>query len=787
MLLTGKVIFNPNSSANINDSVNSGIKNVPIILQNINTKVGLIVLTDENGTFKFENVPSGSYQVVESANMKNGALTPGNFNNASLIEKLIPSDPDINYVNNAPKDATNLVSLSPNTVFINIIDSDINDIIFLDSPIKKIPLELNDYITIGDNLISEIDNGTWGNLPAGTSVQTSPSSTPYPNIGTVFKYVQYGNSNVHDGDYTVTNITNNNSFDYTWWNLSIGDETNRFAIINGNYPGKPFFKQKICKVKPNTKYLFLTWLCNIDTDPSKVLPQLGIQITDASDNVVLYKETLNDTFPVTNIPTWHQVGDIIDTGDNDSITVTFLSEGPAAAGNDFAISYIDLKELEPSPVTSIVKSVDKSFASPGDTLTYTIVLKNEGPATIDNAIFIDPTPYETSLIKDSLTLNGFPSKWNLDNTTFTLGSLKAGKEIVVKYSVIINKGIELGNKIYNSSRVYYNFIDSYGILRNNHIKSNTVETNINAAILTSHKVVDKTSAFVGDFLTYNITISNIGNVTAENVIFKDNISSNVEFINNSLTINGINISENPTISPVNIGYIYSNSSALISFKVKIDRHNSENIISNFSVSDYIYKVSKNSTNPKSSTSVSNTTQTIILNCITCPEGPQGKQGIPGVTGPTGPRGATGVCSCNNITSVYSQFSLLCEGYFSKCHTLPLRYVFTNNNDIKLNRYNNQIIVTPFYTYMINWSITFTTCYSNYNVKAGISIDNTFINSSIAKAKGCSYEGAIITINGSSLFEAFPSTTNLSLRILDLDFFTINIINASVSIFSIDHI
>ncbi len=79
--ILGRVIFDRNRSATI-DGGDSGIANVPVVLQNTATGDRLIVLTDVNGDYSFINVPNGDYRIVESYGTTGGVPTPGDFTTA---------------------------------------------------------------------------------------------------------------------------------------------------------------------------------------------------------------------------------------------------------------------------------------------------------------------------------------------------------------------------------------------------------------------------------------------------------------------------------------------------------------------------------------------------------------------------------------------------------------------------------------------------------------------------------------------------------------------------------
>lgn len=401
--VTGKVIFNSTSSATVSDPENIAIPNISVALLDSNNN-GLIIETDSEGIFTFINVPSGEYRLYEVALLKPTADNPGNFNESQEILFINESDPTVDQIKILPEGTNDIVSLSPNLVFITVENEDIKDLYFLDSPRILIYLPLNQYSVVGENLITAIDNGTWGSYPAGTSVGTSPNVEPYKSqdeginteFYTAFSYVQYDNrpyyeipigGNVHDGDYSVVNITTNDAFKQYggWWNLSTGDERDRFAIINGDYPGQPFFQTSIDGLEPDTNYVFYTWFCNIDISKTEERPRLAVRIVDSTGNR-LFNENLSNTFPATNIPTWNQVGTIFKT-ENYTTSQTrfflqFLSEGDAAAGNDFACESVFLFKLQTAAVTAINKTVDNRFAREGDVLLYTLTFTNTSLFTI---------------------------------------------------------------------------------------------------------------------------------------------------------------------------------------------------------------------------------------------------------------------------------------------------------------------------------------------------------------------------------------------------------------------
>ena len=99
------------------------------------------------------------------------------------------------------------------------------------------------------NLITDADNGTFGEFTAGTPANTGAPSEPYPGVTPDFTYVLPNPSQFTplDGEYTVQNIMTDSmsSTIGAWWRIAdhtVGNETGRMMIVNGFNPGAVFFE-----------------------------------------------------------------------------------------------------------------------------------------------------------------------------------------------------------------------------------------------------------------------------------------------------------------------------------------------------------------------------------------------------------------------------------------------------------------------------------------------------------------------------------------------------------------
>ena len=140
----------------------------------------------------------------------------------------------------------------------------------------------------------------------------------------------------------------------------------------------------------------------------------------------------------------------------------------------------------------------------------------------------------------------------------------------------------------------------------------TITVNINAPSLSFLKNADKTEAKAGDTITYTFTIKNNGNVTANNVIFTDNIPSGTTFVQNSFMIgNTVIPGANPSLG-VNILNITAGSTVIVSFEVHVNYRPTPPEYTNTGELNYEYKADPNGPIIKGNKD-SNTVTVIALN------------------------------------------------------------------------------------------------------------------------------------------------------------------------------
>lgn len=244
------------------------------------------------------------------------------------------------------------------------------------------------------------------------------------------------------------------------------------------------------------------------------------------------------------------------------------------------------------------KMVDKAFAKTGDTLTYTIMANNAGNVAANNVVIIDAVPAGTTFVPGSVTgATGTPP-------TFTLnGSIAPNSTLTMSFQVIVNGTIPPANPIPNAAAANYTYTvnpaNPNGASGN--AQSNTVNTQINQAIISMDKTVVPTFSDVDGVLTYTIVLNNTGNADANNVVITDNVPAGTTFVPGSVT--GATGTP-PTLALINP--ILAGGSQTVSFQVQVgDTIPTPNPVLNTASSAFTYTLDPEDPNGETGSATSN--------------------------------------------------------------------------------------------------------------------------------------------------------------------------------------
>lgn len=184
---------------------------------------------------------------------------------------------------------------------------------------------------------------------------------------------------------------------------------------------------------------------NIDT-------LVDVNVGDVIEIIVTGRVAPDVTAPFANTASVLRPDDITDpddpnrqgAGNNSATTIATL--GDPGDPNDPILTPTPFGTPSPSdPV--ITKQVQPPFALPGDTVTYTIVVRNPGPGTATNILVVDDLPRELEIV--SARASRGRVQFGGQNVRLTLDSLGPGESVTVTLVVRVRPTVAVPFSILN--------------------------------------------------------------------------------------------------------------------------------------------------------------------------------------------------------------------------------------------------------------------------------------------------------------------------------------------------
>lgn len=217
------------------------------------------------------------------------------------------------------------------------------------------------------------------------------------------------------------------------------------------------------------------------------------------------------------------------------------------------------------------KTVNKTSASVGDTITYTITLSNGAMATADweNAVVTDVIPKGLSFVQGSVKKDGRATNeysYTAENHTLTLNpyAIAPDTQVVYTFDATVDEGTQ-GQYIVNTA-----ILDDNGT--QTPLPDSGVQIDKGQAKPIVSKEASVATAEVGDTITYTITAQNDMDATAawKNVVMTDTLPTGVQLIGNVYINNEVALHKlSGNALSVLVGDIAAGESVKITFDVQI--------------------------------------------------------------------------------------------------------------------------------------------------------------------------------------------------------------------------
>jgi uncharacterized repeat protein (TIGR01451 family) len=272
---------------------------------------------------------------------------------------------------------------------------------------------------------------------------------------------------------------------------------------------------------------------------SEDLPLDGVNLTYVSDN------PSQGTFTVGTPGSWN-IGNLAN-GQTVTLQLTVTVEiDNGLILNVASLSAVDQNDSNPSnnsddaTITlngidlAVVKTVDNPTPSTGDTVTYSIVATNNGPATATGVNVLDILPAGVTYASDNATTllddTGTATTFNPATGDWAIGQLNTGSTLTLQITVTV---LINGGSVTNTAEITANEPESD---TSNNIDDAVIS--VDSADLSLTKGISTTTPQVGDFITYSVVVSNAGPNTAFNVEVTDTLPTTVSYTGTYLASQG---------------------------------------------------------------------------------------------------------------------------------------------------------------------------------------------------------------------------------------------------------
>ena len=519
----GDKVWYDDDQDGVQDSAEPGVQDVVVTLYNTATGQPVEVApglpmtdtTDANGNYLFEGLPPGDYYVVFDLN--------------TLPTGYVVTTKDAGSDDAVDSDADPSTGQSAPTGPLPGGDEDLTlDMgIFLQTPVL--------ISTKRDSLYQDLDND---NVPSPGDVlqyQVIITNTGNgPAVNAIFQDIPDNNTPLVSGSVS----------------------TSAGTVVKGNQPGDSTVRVTIPSI-PVGGQVTITFRVTIEDPLPAGVTRIANQGLISSDNVP----------PIfTDDP---------DTPGPDDATATPVTKDP---------------EIQASKTDTLVVDVNNDgFVNPGDTLEYAITLKNTGNGIATGLTISDTLDPNTSLVVGSVqTSAGTIVQGNNSGDSAVvvqIGDLVPGATVTVRYRATVRDPLPAGvNRLYNSAVYTGSNVpggrtdDPETPVVTDPTGTTVGEVPILEAIKTDSLYTDRDGnggASPGDTLLYEVTIFNVGTITATNMVFNDTPDPNSTLVPGSVRLNTLgtvilgNGASDSSVA-VSINRIPPGGSALLSFLIRIN-------------------------------------------------------------------------------------------------------------------------------------------------------------------------------------------------------------------------
>ncbi|WP_274649654.1 hypothetical protein [Paenibacillus humicola] len=219
------------------------------------------------------------------------------------------------------------------------------------------------------------------------------------------------------------------------------------------------------------------------------------------------------------------------------------------------------------PVIQLVKSASKSRAARDETFAYRISLENKGNREAQVTLY-DALPPGTAFIANSLLRDGTPLPGVHPDSGIELGALGAGASVNIEFQVIL-VSLPPDLRLVNRARADYVFFTDGGRTITGSAYSNFAEVQVTGHLLSAYLHASTGQTFIGDIVTYTISIANEGNAAVQQAVVTFHVLAGEKFVQGSVEAGDVLMPSADPESGIPAGSIAAGASQRVSFRVLI--------------------------------------------------------------------------------------------------------------------------------------------------------------------------------------------------------------------------
>ena len=210
-----------------------------------------------------------------------------------------------------------------------------------------------------------------------------------------------------------------------------------------------------------------------------------------------------------------------------------------------------------APVMTVSKTASVTTADPGDEINYTLSYENTGTGMASNVKIIDTLPVDVDFV------TSYPMYDNASGNVYTwnVGNVSGGTSGEIFVIVKVKAGLGDGTLLRNYVKLQYT--DANGDPLPD--ETDYVDVTVTAPVMTISKTANVATADPGDEVIYTLFYVNTGSGDATDVVVKDTIPDEVDFISSSPNYTSVS----GRTYTWNVGDVASGDNGTITITVKV--------------------------------------------------------------------------------------------------------------------------------------------------------------------------------------------------------------------------